>query len=139
MHSLSLSQTHTHSLFLSLSLSLSDAHAQTCTHSHSPTITQRLTQTLSLSLSFILVRNVDPSKAVELMRAEREKENIKYGKQQKKQDKMLFVAFYILLNLVSQWLSESIHIWILNPTDRRIITWKMMVEFKKHGTGHEIS
>ena len=35
------------------------------------------------------------------MKSEKEKENNKYNKIQKKQNKMLFVAFYILLNLVS--------------------------------------
>ena len=35
-----------------------------------------------------------------MIKQEKEKENMKLNRQERKQDKMLFVAFYILLNLV---------------------------------------
>jgi hypothetical protein len=35
-----------------------------------------------------------------MIKQEKEKENMKLNGQERKQDKMLFVAFYILLNLV---------------------------------------
>lgn len=43
------------------------------------------------------------SRSVEMIKQEKEKENMKLDRQERKQDKMLFVAFYILLNLVGDY------------------------------------
>jgi hypothetical protein len=48
------------------------------------------------------VRGGEGSKLYDKIKLEKEKENSKLNRQQRKQDKMLFVAFYILLNLVRQ-------------------------------------
>jgi D-alanyl-lipoteichoic acid acyltransferase DltB (MBOAT superfamily) len=47
-------------------------------------------------------RGGEGSKLYDKIKLEKEKENSKLNRQQRKQDKMLFVAFYILLNLVRQ-------------------------------------
>ena len=52
---------------------------------------------------FSFHRSNDGLKSFEKLRQEKDRENSKLNKIERKQDKMLFVAFYILLNLVSKW------------------------------------
>ena len=52
---------------------------------------------------FSFHRSNDGLKSFDKLRQEKDRENSKLNKIERKQDKMLFVAFYILLNLVSKW------------------------------------
>lgn len=54
-------------------------------------------------LYFSFHRSNDGLKSFDKLRQEKDRENSKLNKIERKQDKMLFVAFYILLNLVSKW------------------------------------
>lgn len=49
-------------------------------------------------------RSTDGLKSFDKLKQEKDRENAKLNKLERKQDKMLFVAFYILLNLVSKWM-----------------------------------
>ena len=51
-------------------------------------------------LNIIIFSPNGGSRSVELIKQEKEIDNTKLNRQERKQDKMLFVAFYILLNLV---------------------------------------
>ena len=62
------------------------------------------------------LRGSDGSKLYDRIKLEKEKENSKLNRQQRKQDKMLFVAFYILLNLVR--LRVIYFLWRMNVSCR---------------------